>query len=82
MGSDYTKCQNTHNLSMILITLFCIKGTRGGVQHGVWTRLHSFFIISMIRESIDIDTMQQNPLALCVRVQHRSIRPPTPRLDI
>ncbi len=30
--------------------LSLLKGTRG-VQHGVWTHLHSFFII---RESIDI----------------------------
>ena len=32
-----------------------VKGTRGGVQHGVWTRLHSFMII---RESIDITMLK------------------------
>ncbi len=37
--------QSLHNFEdQKLANLF--KGTRGGVQHGVWTRLQSFFIIT------------------------------------
>ena len=41
----------------IIFTGAHLKGTRGGVQHGVWTSLPSFMII---RESIDITMMVQH----------------------